>query len=549
MKQVKSGSPEKRFQALDQLNQYKQTENLEIQVDVLTDMVKLAAGHFPDPVDRWDVPSYYLVDFVCDFPMEEIVKAIFKHFDGFHPWAKERAIEFLLHTEDEGVFHELEEKIVDLMLNGEIDLPIETLTSYPVFSRDILDKTLECIHSTHYKYYIYDLLLAVNSYQPGYRMEEVLPILMADYGRIKEQYLKYDAEYKDEYVYKSWKDSYFSIRAKMVIFIRLMDCYFKESTTSEIKLALSFQDPVLKTEALLVCIEKAVPFEPFILTQCAEKLESAEMVYWELKNRNKEHLYPVKEGKQKLLAKSRMYLHIVHLPEEEEGQAHFPENIQIEHEFETDNLYGQPLRYYLMSFLDGGTKYAGFAGGYALEEGDDTAYMWDGTYTDFVEFDSKSIDGHISAFFADREESKQNYEQYIHYESKPKVSKGMWFLYGLVIWQWSNALIKGIAEYAMIPIPLTILAIILTVFQQRKIKRSKVSIVGRKLIVNNGNKEKEIALEDIKKVEYTKKQILVYNKENKAEMAFPFSWVSYPLFYHHMVEQTAHLRERPFIQD
>ncbi|WP_223702309.1 hypothetical protein [Sutcliffiella deserti] len=58
LKRLKSEDPDKRYEALGMLYECKEEEDLEIRVDLLKEMVELATGVFPDPVDDWDNPSY-----------------------------------------------------------------------------------------------------------------------------------------------------------------------------------------------------------------------------------------------------------------------------------------------------------------------------------------------------------------------------------------------------------------------------------------------------------------------------------------------------------
>jgi hypothetical protein len=551
MKQVKSHHPEKRFEALDQLFRYKMDEGLEVQIDVLKDIIKLAAGPFPEQVDSWDNPSYYLIDLVCDFPMPEVAEGLIKHFDGFHLHAKVRAIEFLLTTEDEGIFYILEEKIIQLLQTEEVSLPIGELSNYPLLIKGILDKCLSKIKTKYYKYSMYELLLALNtsSIEKNYRSEIVIPILVSDYEITKKEYLKYDSEYSVEYVYKAWKDSYFVIRNRMRLLINLMEYYFTDFTEKELMEALNFNDPLIKTEALLVCIEKNLIKDKNIIKESADNIESAEMIYWELVEKNKEHLYPITEEKQKHLAKTRLFSHLINLPELEEGEIKFPKDIKVIDQVETENAYGQPVRYYLMSFKESELTYVAWVGGYALEDGDDTAQMWDGTYTEFVEYQSFSIEEHKQAYFAKRNDDQREYESFTHYVSNPKHSKGLWFLYALLITQWLRAITLGISDNYGLPLLLSLIALILTAVEKKKIKNSKISIVGRQLHVQKGNKSESIQLHDIKKVEYNKKNILIYNKQNEIALKVPLKWVRYEQFLYYINEQTSHLKEKPYIKE
>lgn len=547
---VKSEDPAKRFEAMDQLYQYKLDEGLEVQIDVLKDFVKTAASRFPDPVDKWDNPSYYLIDFVCDFPMPEVVEAVLKYFDGFHLMAKERAIEFLLPTEDDVIFSVLEDKIIHLIQTEKAYLPVAELGNYPAFTKGILDKTIEQIQSPHYKFMIYELILSLHKsgIERSYNRDLVLPLLISDYTILKEEYLKYDKEYTTKFVYTSWKDSYFSLRDHLRLLLNSMEFYFSSQTEQALQEALHFNDPLIRTEALLVCVSKNLPYEKETLRECAEHIESAEMVYWELSDQNKAHLYPITTGKQKLLAKTRLFTTIINLPEED-GFAHFPEEIEIVDEVQTENAYRQPIRYYLMRFKEGSHTYVGWTGGYALEDGDDTAHLWDGTYTDFVEFDSLSLDEHKMAFFKKREAEQIEYENTVYYVSKPKVSKGLWFFYAILITQWVRALSDGIQDHFVIPLGFTVIGAILTVFELNRNKKRSVAIVGKQLLAVDGNKTQSIDLAEIRKVEHNKKYVLVYDRENKLSVKFPLKWVRYDQFYVYMREHTSHLKNIPYIQD
>jgi hypothetical protein len=296
-------------------------------------------------------------------------------------------------------------------------------------------------------------------------------------------------------------------------------------------------------------MSKNLPYHQNTLVEAAKQIETAEMVYWELKERNLEHLYPIPEGKQPHLAKSRLFWTIINLPEEEDGIIRYPEDIQIIDKVETENTYGQLVRYYLLSFLENGTRYAGWAGGYLLEDGDDTAELRDGSYTDFVEMDTASIEEHKAAFFKKRAEEHQEHETSVYFESSPRLSKVSWFLLSLAVINWIREALGGFAEDA-IPflITLTVIGGAVCLYELTKNKNRKIQVIGQQLVMEAGSKQNTIGMHEIKKVEYNKKHVLVYNKKNELAFKFPLRWVNYDLFYVHMLEHTEHLKEKPYIQ-
>lgn len=550
LRQVKNENPQKRYEALGQLFEIKQQDGLEVQIEVLKDMIKAAASKFPQPVDNWDNPSVYLVDFVCDFARPEVIEGLMKHFDGFELQAKERAIDYLLGTENEEIFYFLEEKIVGLMESEDFLVPYRQLSSYPMLIKGILEYTLDKLDSKHYKFMMYDLLLSLNTsgYGQGFKKEQVLPILLKDYQAEKLEYLKFDPDYTTKFVYTAWKDNYMIVRNRMRLFINLMEYYFSEETQNELQQAQGFHDPFLKGEAVLIAISKNLDYDAAALLDCAKNIETAEMVYWELKDKNLEHIYPISENKQQHLARTRLFSTIIHLPEDDDGIVHYPEDIEVVDHVETENTYGQPICYYLMSFREQDRMYAGWAGGYSLEDGDDTALMWDGTYTDFVDFDSLSIEEHKQQFFHYRSEAIQEMEKSVYYESSPRLSRGAWFFIALLITHWVRVILSGFEGLLWISLLFTIVGGAACYYEFTRNKQRKVLIVGRQLVKQDGSKQFSIGMDEIKKVEYNRKHVLVYNKKNELAFKIPLRWVQYDLFYYHLKDHTGHLKNRPFIQ-
>ncbi|WP_340084825.1 hypothetical protein MHB50_02690 [Siminovitchia sp. FSL H7-0308] len=549
LRKLKSKHPQTRYDALGELFQFKQQDDLQVQVEVLVDCVKVAASKFPERVDHWDNPSYYLIDFVCDFPMPQIMEALMKHFDDLDIYAKERTIEFLLSTEDDKAFYFLQDKIIHLIQTEEFPLPIRALGSYPVLVKNILNATLDKIHTDYYKFMFYPLLSIINDsgLDQGYKKEFILPLLLEDYQAVKQEYLQFDPDYSTRFVYVSWTDSYFLIRNKMCLLIRLMNYYFSAEIAKELKDALSFRDPIIKTDALLVCISKSLPYDDQILLECATHIESAEMLYWNLLEHNWEHLYPVHEEVQLLLAKTRFFHTMADSPNED-GTVNYPEDIEIVDHLDTENIHGRLVRYYLIRFKVQNTEYAGWAGGYSLEAEDAQGTIWDETYSDYVEFDSVSIEEHKQKFLERRGQYFDAHENHVFYESSPKLGSGVWLTLGLLL----PITIK--IAYTVFESPLififTIVALAIgwSLNETRRNKKKKVLIIGDQLVVQHGSKQQSIELQEIEKIEYDRKNVFVYNKKLELAFKFPLKWVHYFLFQQQMNENVAHFKNRPFIQ-
>ncbi|WP_172369621.1 hypothetical protein [Sporosarcina jiandibaonis] len=549
LRKIRSKNPQKRYEAISRLFQYKQQDDLEIQIDVLKDAIKIAASKFPDRVDNWDYPSYYLIDFVCDFPRPEIVDGLLKYFDDFDIQAKERAVEFLLTSEDEEIFYFLEEKIIDLMQKDDFDIPTSQLSTYPILVKGILDKTLDKLSSNQYKFDLYELILSFNysGHEIGFKKEVILPFLLEDYRNEKKEYLKFDSDYSTKFVYTAWKGSYFAVRNRMKLLIQLMEYYYTPEVGSELESAQYFKDPFLRTIALLICMSKNLPYEQSTLLGCATHIESAYLTYWELVERKLEHLYPLDDRKQAHLAKSTLFFAIIEDTWENDEQILFPEDIRIEGKVETKNTYGDPMRYYLMSFSEDGTRYVGWVGGFTVKDDDNTADLYNETYTDFIKLDSASIEEHKRDFFVKKEEENLENESYIYFESSPKIRNIAWFLLFPLIGKWLR-IVFGNYDSLLLTILFTLVVGLLFIYEITKNKNRKISISGQQLVKQDGSTQQNIGLQNIKKVEHTKKHIIVYDQSNEIALKFPLRWTRYEQFYQHMKAHTDHLENPPFIQ-
>lgn len=547
LRKLKSKDPRKRYEALSELNQFKRQEDLQVQIEVLVDCVKAAASKFPEPVDHWDNPSYYLIDFACDFPMPQVLEALMRNFNKFNILAKERVIEFILSTEDQKAFYFLEEKIIELIQTGELSR-MGNLGSYPVLARNILNETLEHIHTEQYKFMYYSLLVSINEsgLEHGYKKEFILPILLEDYRAVLKDYTKFDEDYSTKFVYTAWKDSYLLIRNKMRLLINLMVYYFSQEVENELLKALKFNDPIIKTDALMICIAKSIPYDENVLVETANHIESAELLYWSLLEQKCEHLYPIKEGIQQHLAKTRFFNEVRN--SNNEGNLHYADKIRVVDQLETENVHGRLVRYYLMRFEMEDINYVGWAGGYSTDTEDPPGTIWDETYTDFVEYDSLSIEEHKQQFLKDKTEYKNVIENHIFYESSPKLGAGTWFAIGII------APIAIRLSYFLFDLPLLniLLIVLLTVGlslnQVRLNKKRKVIITGDQLIVKKGAKQSNVELRNIGKIEYNQKHVFVYNKKHELAIKFPLKWVQYFLFQQQMSKNVAHLKNRPSIQ-
>lgn len=545
LRDIKKKDPQKRLEAIEQLNLYKQQSDLEIQLETLGDIIKVAASNFPEPVDDWDNPSYYLIDFVADYPNKVTIKAFIKHFNNLHIHAQYRAIQALLATEDENVFYFLEHKIIELIEADRLEIPIEDISTYPLLAKAIVEKTIHKLNSPDHKFSFYELLLAINAsgYGKNFKSDIVLPTLLEDYQREKEDFLPYNADYSLKFVYTAWKESYYFTRNRMILYIRLMAFYFNAEVEKELNIAVTFQDPFLKARALSICLEKNLPYDDEQLIECASNIESAEFTYRMLIEKNLGHLYPYPNDVQFYLAKTRLFFALVN---QESEEPIYPENLEVIDDVEVNTYHGLTAKFYLMTFENFGKVYVGWAGGF-IETEENTIEVLNGTHSDFIEFDTMSVAEHKQNFLQQDMESRENYKDEVHYESSPKLSNLTYFFMFPIAAKWLQILL-GSDTSLLATIAATLILTIYILYSTSMNKTRKVQISGQQLIKQDGSQFLTIPMNEIKSVQRNKKSIVIYNQNDQIVMEIPIRWVNYDVFAFQLKQHTAFLLNPPFIQ-
>jgi hypothetical protein len=284
----------------------------------------------------------------------------------------------------------------------------------------------------------------------------------------------------------------------------LLDYYFRPEYEALLTEASSFKDPVVQGRALTLCMQKGFSYDSEGLEHCATLLETSVLVYEELLEQRKEHLFPVKTKKQHYFARTVLFKYLM----EQEEYEDFPVSMTVKEEVNTENIYGQPVRYYLMGFTgENHEEYAAWVGAFSTENDDDSFDMWEGTYTDFEPFAKRTVPQHIDRFYKDREHAIAESEQEVHYED-------------------------GAGS-------------------------KRVAIVGTSLVYQNGKAEHKVRLNEVLSITVERKRslfmsaihIVVTGKNNKEIFSFPAKIVDYDEFAGAMLTLTNHLNDPPVVEE
>jgi len=544
---IKSKKPKKRYMALNKLYELKNNKESEVDINTLKDIIKIAAYSFPEPYDDWDRPSYYLLDYVSDFKHYALVDPMIDYYDKFNMAEKEIVLNFLCEFDDDKCFNAIMEIYERELKTDSAIIPIDGLFNHPLWIKRMISKFYNLLIKERYRESFYRMLLFCFRMEVmvDFKSELVLSILVDDYKKEREKFKDYNSSYSAKDVYMAWKVNYLKIREKLVRYLSLMEYYFDETTENLIIEALHYNDPLIKMRAIRVAFQRNLSVEKHILLDCAKSIESSEALYWELLDIRKEHLYPIKEKKQHLFAKSHFFHYLINETDFDD----FPREIKVMDSIETMYNYDQPVRYYLLSFSNSFNEtFIGWVGGYNLEQGDDNIYMWDGTYTTFESLEAHSIEKHKRHFMNKQQELKQAYSNEIHYKSKPSFPTGYYVLYVYFTIQWIRFIFTDV-KFDSFLLVLTLIASILTITKWMERKKYTVKLVGDKLIYNVGKEKHELLLHTIKRITVERKSIHIYNKENELVFQIKKNHVKPKYFLYYIRQLTNELKEPPFIEE
>jgi hypothetical protein len=545
LKDIKSKDPQERYNALVRLEDLRKSP-ISVPINSLKDMIKCSTYPFDEPFDNWDYPSYHLMTFINTFRHEDLIKEVIKAYEKLPKESKAIAIDFLC-SMDDGQFLEEILKLYERAIKEKSAIfPLNSLYKKPKLVIKMLEKFYLELENTPYKPIFYRLLffLLQNKYISDFQFEHTASVLVNDYKNLLAQYKKYDEVYEPKYVYNAWKSSYLNLRSELVLYIALMEFYYDEKIESLLKEALNFKDPTVKAISVIICLQKNIEITDELLKECSMNIECSENFYSELLKIEKEHLFTIKENKQSFFAKSHLFNYLVNHPD----YMRYPDSIHIEKIMDTENYFGEAVRYYMMSFqAKDDEKYVAFVGGYSLEKEDDV-YIWEGTKTDFVLFDEKKIEEYAQKFLMeDREENEVEKEEII-YTSKPKWNKWSYLLYFLTVTKGVTMYRYNELEYWLIYGVIAGSAIFYTLKKLYERERFEVSLNHVSIIFKDKEIVKKIEFTEIKKIVLKKNKVVIYNKQGEMILIIPKNYVDYEYFSQYIVELTEHLKEKPYIQ-
>ncbi|MEH7399964.1 hypothetical protein V7148_03130 [Gottfriedia acidiceleris] len=552
---LKHTDPAIRHDAIFELIELSEVDDLQFNLLTLEWLAKEAAYPYPTSFKVWDEPSYHLIKFISDFEIPELTEALIKYYPEYSKAAKEEVFRYI--TSFDGEEHELAilELIEQDIQNKQVVLPLDVLYDNPGIIIKLLEKHTELFEVEEYKTTFYRLLSYCldKNYLDRFKTKYIAPLLLVDYQKQVDEFLRYQNDYDIKFVYGSWKETYLQIRSIMAIYLSLMEYYFNDEMTPFIKEAMSFTDPFIRTNAIIAALQRDIDVPEELLLDCATNIESTEYFYWEILRIRKEHLFPINEKKQEYFAKSHLFLHIV--------QEHdfVPETIELVKQLDIENSYNQPIRYYLASVSHDDQVIPAWVGAYSLEEEDDSIHMWEGTYLEDGQFNEKSIEEHVQLFMDKRANEKEEDASLVHYEGKPKISKWFYAWYLLLALRGYQAFSTMDPVYISLTTLLAALIVSYHIYKTTLVKK-KIEIVGNVVRYTEKDAHSQILLEDIKKITIQKSNmktrlldrrsqvVAIYNKQNKVALEFPLECVSYDEFAFVVDELTDHLKEQPHIQ-
>ena len=537
---VRSKDFETRVRGYNILSELSEDIEFSVDIKIMELVVKEAAQIKIKPEEPWDVPSCHLLEFVSEYDQEPIIRAVAKHLDEFEGDAINMALLFLAKCDIEIIMDTVLTYLKNNLPKGEIILPVTSLAENPTLAMKVLHTCESYFEDSNYRVSFFRLLrIALRNewYRAGYKSEKFEHLILQEIKTLLPKIMEYDESYSTRNVYLVWKDVYSDIQLPLRTYISLFEYYFSDELEEVLKQAISLKDPVIKAQAIITSIVQNIAVSEQDMLGAATHMETSAFFFAELERINKLRLHPIKTKKQPYFAVTSFFNFLMDHPDYDS----FPDEIKVVDIIDTTNHYKQPIRYYMVTFNEEGKEpVVGYVGAYPTEEDDDHVVTWDGNYTDFIKFNTATIEEHRVAFFKRRDEEGERYANEVHYVGKPAwgVLLPIYSLFvGFRLLSF-NRVEQGI-QIAFI----VMAAIALLWFGYRWMERmqKRVELRGRTLHIIKGKKETEIKYTDIKKIERQGRNIVVIGVDGKEIARFGKRYINKDVFKYKIEELNMYL--------
>lgn len=511
LRNVRSGNPKKRYEALVKLEELKEKERISIDLPVLHKMIATAAKPFPEKVDTWDEGSLYLLSFVSDFKEFELALSFIRHFQYFDEAGKYLAIDYLCSFDVKEFEQFILQFYVERLEKGEPLIVPDNLYNHSTLITQLFTEQFSLLRKPEYKNDFFNFLNFCIRNQTNQSMneEEIIPIVLQEYALQKETYLPYDKAYSTRNVYRFWKEEYYKLRERMIANIRIMGYFFTEPIEALLQEALLFEDPFIKMEAVIELVKHNKEVAEEVILACATNVETSVSFYFALEAVNRLEIFPAIEKRQHVFAKTQLFHFLI----DDDTYKLCPTDMQVECIEDFITYEEVPTRFYGVSFTDEDEKRLfAWVGGFPLEKGDDLPYMFDETYREETLFEEKTIEEHVQSFRDRVQQIVKVLAETIVYESSPNLpSFYKWF---------------GKKRYEE--------------------KLHLLQLRGSSIVCKKGTEQTSIMYYQIKKIVIIQQQprrIEVYDKQDHLVLTFPAKTVDVDLLIAFAEEFTMHLKD------
>lgn len=504
---LKHHDPQKRYEALHALEQLSK-EELELHPTFVRKLIAYASETFPDPVEEWDDPSYYVLQFALDFVSTQFVPDVFEHFARFSPAAKEMAFRYMCELGDEQYDDALYHIVHNELQQQTFSIPWDSLRQRLTIVQKLIDQDYAYLPSHVFCWLL--LHLHRQGVSCHLQQSEIVSIIIRQYRQTKEMYAQYDADYSPTFVFRFWRENYLSVRSDMHVCLSLMEFYFNEEIAILLQEALSFRDPTIQARAVITALQHHMAVDQDVLLACANNIESAGLLYEEMERIGKKSLFPTEANELTHFAKSHLFYILTH----EYGVV--PSDIEVINHVEMKNEYEEQIRYYLLSYVHEQEKYVAWVGMYTQNKVGRGKFEY--TYIPFISLQTYSIDEHKKQFI-ERMKQEQQTEHTLFRKQWAFRWPNMLSYTVLSLFigsRWLVAVREKSTFLYILSVLLTILGTIFVINDWRKRKR-EIVLTTKKLIYADRWGMWEVPLHQIKQVSFERRKDRYHIFRRKSE--------------------------------
>lgn len=425
---LKSDDLSDRKKAIETLYNWNNVLDLQDSITLL----KKASEIRPISDEEWDNPSDALVTAACLFIHKDMIPVIKENIFHYSFSAINKVLTYLLILGTEEAIHLFHKTYKELIFhvrlvpdNEEMFMITEQKESVLTVLKMLMENDAH-FHPWYIEYYHFLIAAGIQTDYLTYRDVDLdEDYIVERLSFFIEEYQKYDSDYRIDYVYGAWRETYLHLRFFLINYLTLYNAFCTDEDLLQFNFILNWKDNKIRLHYIETMWQRGLEVDFEILKQILSSDYGPNDAYT-LIHKYKPELLPSDPAYQQYFVKEAASFYFLNSSEIYK----FPDEIEIMGTFEIEDFYeGSSLTYYVLRFRsnDPSFMHRGWIrmlmGAYYtihLPTSFHTVDKWD-IYTDYKSWAEHSFEEHVEHFqkwLNDKYEHVQEEQEFYSYYPK-----------------------------------------------------------------------------------------------------------------------------------